>query len=48
MIEEQAPDLVVICIKGDNHAELAIAVAVSGVRMIYLEKAIACSMAEAD
>jgi predicted dehydrogenase len=48
MIEEQAPDLVAICTKGENHAELATAVADFGVKMIYLEKAIACSMTEAD
>lgn len=48
MIDEQAPDLVAICTKAENHAELAVAVAESGVKMIFLEKAIACSMAEAD
>lgn len=48
MIEEQAPDAVAICTKGENHAKLATAVANAGVKMIYLEKAIACSMAEAD
>ena len=42
MIEEQAPDLVAICTKGDNHAEFA--EAVSGVRMRCLKQAIACSM----
>ncbi len=48
MIDEQSPDLIAICTKGGNHAELAVAVAEAGVKMIYLEKAIACSMAEAD
>lgn len=48
MIEAETPDLVAICTKGENHAELAVAVAEAGVKMIYLEKAIACSMAEAD
>ena len=48
MIEEQPPDLVAICTKGDNHAELVTTVAASGVRMIYLEKVIARPMAEVD
>ncbi|HGE69992.1 TPA: Gfo/Idh/MocA family oxidoreductase, partial [Candidatus Poribacteria bacterium] len=48
MIEKEKPDLVAICTKGDLHAEMGIKVASSGVPMIYLEKAIACSMKEAD
>ena len=48
MIRKEQPDLVAICTKADNHAELAVAVADLGVPMIYLEKAMACSMAEAD
>ena len=48
MIRQEAPDLVAICTRGDSHAELAVAVADLGVPMIYLEKAMACSMDEAD
>jgi len=48
MIEKEKPDLVAICTKGDLHAEMGIKVASAGVPMIYLEKAIACSMKEAD
>jgi len=48
MIRQEAPDLVAICTRGDSHAELAVAVADLGVPMIYLEKAMACSMEEAD
>ena len=48
MIAQERPDLVAICTRAENHAELATAVAEAGVPMIYLEKAMACSMAEAD
>lgn len=48
MIEEEQPDIVTICTKGENHAELAVGVADAGVPMMYLEKAMACSMTEAD
>jgi len=48
MIEKEKPDLVAVCTKGENHAELGAAVAELGVPMLYLEKAMACSMAEAD
>jgi predicted dehydrogenase len=48
MIAQEKPDLVAICTKAENHADLATAVAEAGVPMIYLEKAMACSMAEAD
>ncbi len=48
MIRQEAPDLVAICTRAGNHADLAEAVAESGVPLIYLEKAMACSMAEAD
>ena len=48
MIERERPDMVAICTKGDNHAELTVGVADAGVPMVYLEKAMACSMAEAD
>lgn len=48
MIGQERPDMVAICTKAENHAELATTVASSGVPMIYLEKAMACSMVEAD
>ncbi len=48
MIEKEKPDMVAICTKGELHAEMAIRVAEAGVPMIYLEKAMACSMKEAD
>ena len=48
MIRQERPDMVAICTRGENHAELAVAVADLGVPMMYLEKCIACSMVEAD
>ena len=48
MIEQEKPDIVAICTKGVLHAEMSVKVAEAGVNMIYCEKAIACSMAEAD
>lgn len=48
MIAQEQPDLVAICTRGELHAEMAVRVAETGVPMIYLEKAMACSMREAD
>jgi predicted dehydrogenase len=48
MIEAERPDLVAICTRGELHAEMTVAVANAGVQMIFCEKAIACSMREAD
>jgi len=48
MIRQERPDLVAICTKAENHAELAVAVAELRTPMMYLEKAMACSMVEAD
>ena len=48
MIEQEQPDMAAICTKGELHAEMAIRVAEAGVPMVYLEKAMACSMKEAD
>lgn len=48
MIRQEAPDLVAICTRGVLHAEMSIAVAEAGAPMIFCEKAIACSMQEAD
>jgi len=48
MIRQEKPDLVAICTKGVLHAEMSIRVAELGAPMIFCEKAIACSMEEAD
>jgi predicted dehydrogenase len=48
MIRQEEPDMVAICTRGDLHAEMAVKTAEAGVRMIYCEKAIACSGREAD
>lgn len=48
MIAETKPDLVAITTRAENHAELAVAVADMGVPMLFCEKAMACSMREAD
>lgn len=48
MIAQEKPDLVAVCTRGELHAEMAIRVAEIGVPMLYLEKAMACSMREAD
>lgn len=48
MMRQEKPDLVAICTKGVLHAEMSIAVAEAGAPMIFCEKAIACSMQEAD
>jgi predicted dehydrogenase len=48
MIAQEHPDLVAICTRGELHAEMTVKVAQAGVPMIYCEKAMACSMREAD
>ncbi len=48
MIEKEQPDLVAICTRGELHAEMTVKVAEAGVPMIFCEKAMACSMREAD
>lgn len=48
MIRQEAPDMVAICTIGPQHAEMTVAAIEAGARMIYAEKAIACSMLEAD
>ena len=40
--------MVAICTRGELHAEMTVRVAEAGVPMIFCEKAMACSMAEAD
>src|SRR5688572_2209337 len=48
MLARERPDLVAVCTRGETHAELGIAAAEAGTPMLYLEKAMACSMREAD
>ncbi|MBK16283.1 MAG: hypothetical protein CL770_06325 [Chloroflexi bacterium] len=48
MIKEEKPDIVAICTKADVHSEIGIKVSNLNVPMIYLEKAIACSLKESD
>ncbi len=48
MMEKEKPDMVAVCTRGHLHAEMGVAVAQAGVPMLYLEKAMACSMREAD
>ncbi len=48
MIAAEQPDLVAICTRAENHAELCCGVAALRPQGIYCEKAIACSCAEAD
>jgi predicted dehydrogenase len=48
MIEQERPDVVAICTKGELHAEMAVNVANAGVPLMFVEKAIACSVDEAD
>ncbi|MDE0630716.1 MAG: Gfo/Idh/MocA family oxidoreductase [Caldilineaceae bacterium] len=48
MIRQEDPDMVAVCTRGHLHAEMATRSAQEGVRLIFCEKAIACSMDEAD
>ncbi len=48
MIRQEQPDVVAICTRGVLHAEMSIGVANAGVKLIFCEKAIACSLQEAD
>ncbi len=48
MIRQEDPDMVAVCTRGHLHAEMATRSAEEGVRLIFCEKAIACSMEEAD
>ena len=48
MISKEAPDMVAICTRGELHAEMSVRTAEAGVPMIFCEKAMACSMREAD
>ncbi len=48
MVDRERPDVVAVCTGARLHARMAVNVAEAAVPMIYLEKAIACSMIEAD
>jgi predicted dehydrogenase len=48
MIRQEQPDIVAICTRGVLHAEMSIGVANAGIKMIFCEKAIACSLEDAD
>jgi predicted dehydrogenase len=48
MIERERPDIVSITTHAPLHAEIAIFAAEHGVRAVYCEKALACSLEEAD
>src|SRR5207247_4944901 len=48
MIAAERPDLVCIATRPGPHAETTQLTAAQGVRAIYCEKALCCSMAEAD
>jgi len=48
MIAKEEPDMVAICTRGELHAEMSVRTAEAGVPMIFCEKAMACSMREAD
>jgi predicted dehydrogenase len=48
LIERERPDLVSICTRPGNHAEIVEFAAAHGVRGIYCEKPLCASMAEAD
>lgn len=48
MLATEKPEMVAICTPGPLHAAMTIAAAEAGATMIYCEKAMACSMQEAD
>ena len=48
MIRKEAPDIVCIATRPATHAEMVVFAAEHGVRGIYCEKPLCCSMAEAD
>ncbi len=48
MIRQEDPDMIAVCTRGHLHAEMAARSAQEGVALIFCEKAIACSMLEAD
>ena len=48
MIEEEKPDIVCIATRPATHSEITVFAAEHGVKGIYCEKPLCCSMAEAD
>ena len=48
MIEREQPDIVSVATRPGSHAEITIFAAKNGVKGIYCEKSLCCSMAEAD
>ena len=48
MIEKEKPDIVCVATRPATHAEIAVFAAEHGVKGIYCEKPLCCSMAEAD
>lgn len=48
MIEKESPDIVCVATRPATHEEIVVHAAESGVRGIYCEKPLCCSMAEAD
>lgn len=48
MIEKEAPDIVCVATRPATHAEMVVFAAEHGVKGIYCEKPLCCSMAEAD
>ncbi|MBM3457173.1 MAG: Gfo/Idh/MocA family oxidoreductase, partial [Armatimonadetes bacterium] len=48
MLREADLDLVAICTRGPLHAPMTLAAVAAGVPMVFCEKAMACSLAEAD
>jgi len=48
MIERERPDIISIATRPNTHAEIALFAAEHGVKGIYCEKPLCCSMAEAD
>ena len=48
MIEKETPDIVSIATRPATHAEITVFAAEHGVKAIYCEKPLCCSMAEAD
>ncbi len=48
MLAQAELDMVAICTRGRSHAEITLAATAAGVPMIFCEKAMACSLREAD
>src|SRR3712207_4825862 len=48
LIDQERPEIVSVCTLPDSHAEIVEFAAAHGVRAIYCEKPLCCSMVEAD